>query len=81
MAIADDLLTLAGQLSTPVPADPEQAWLRRSVSIRELIAAMIQTSDNTATNRCIAMVGMDQINRTLVLPFPRSIDRGRTEAI
>jgi beta-lactamase class A len=45
-----------------------QILLRRgpvTLTIRELIAAMIETSDNTATNRCIAMVGIDQINRTL----------------
>ena len=32
MGIAQDLLTLAGQLATPTATDPEQAWLRRSVS-------------------------------------------------
>ena len=32
MAIADDLLTLAGNLAQPTQADPEQAWLRRSIS-------------------------------------------------
>jgi hypothetical protein len=32
MAIADDLLTLAGHLTTPAATDPEQAWLRRSIS-------------------------------------------------
>lgn len=32
MAIADDLLTLAAHLATPAAADPEQAWLRRSIS-------------------------------------------------
>ena len=45
-----------------------QILLRRgpvTLTIRELIGAMIETSDNTATNRCIAMVGMDQVNRTL----------------
>ena len=35
------------------------------LTVRELITAMIQTSDNTATNRCIAMAGMDRVNRTL----------------
>ena len=32
MAIADDLLRLADHLAKPTAADPEQAWLRRSVS-------------------------------------------------
>jgi beta-lactamase class A len=36
-----------------------------TMSVRDLINAMIETSDNTATNRCIAMVGMDRVNRTL----------------
>lgn len=32
MAIADDLLTLAEHLTNPSATDPEQAWLRRSIS-------------------------------------------------
>lgn len=32
MAIANDLLTLAEHLTAPTATDPEQAWLRRSVS-------------------------------------------------
>lgn len=32
MGIADDLLVLAGHLAHPSTNDPEQAWLRRSVS-------------------------------------------------
>ncbi len=36
-----------------------------TVSIRELVTAMIETSDNTATNRLIAMVGMDAVNRSI----------------
>lgn len=32
MGIAEDLLTLAGRLATPEATDPEQAWLRRSIS-------------------------------------------------
>ena len=32
MAIADDLLTLAEHLTKPSATDPEQAWLRRSIS-------------------------------------------------
>jgi beta-lactamase class A len=36
-----------------------------AVSIRELVTAMIETSDNTAANRLIAMVGMDAVNRSI----------------
>jgi beta-lactamase class A len=36
-----------------------------TLTLRELVAAMIQTSDNTATNRCIRILGMDAVNRTL----------------
>jgi uncharacterized protein (UPF0332 family) len=32
MGIAEELLSLAGQLAAPSATDPEQAWLRRSVS-------------------------------------------------
>ena len=36
-----------------------------TLTVRELIAAMIESSDNTATNRCIEMVGMDGVNRMM----------------
>lgn len=36
-----------------------------TLSVRQLIAHMIQSSDNTAANRMIAMVGVDQVNRML----------------
>jgi len=35
------------------------------LTVRELATAMIETSDNTATNKCIRMVGMERVNRTL----------------
>lgn len=38
---------------------------RVELTVRELIAAMIEWSDNTATNKCIAMLGMDSVNRAL----------------
>jgi len=42
-----------------------------SLTVRELMTAMIETSDNTATNRCIRMVGMERVNRILdELGFP-----------
>ena len=36
-----------------------------TLSIEELITAMMQTSDNTATNRCIRMVGIESVNRRM----------------
>ena len=36
-----------------------------TLSIRELITAMIEWSDNTATNKCIDMAGMANVNRTV----------------
>jgi beta-lactamase class A len=67
----------AFRLTDPVTLDPKdsvggsghlQIFLRTSpvtLTVSDLINAMIETSDNTATNRCIAMVGMDSVNRTL----------------
>ena len=36
-----------------------------TLSIQDLIAAMIERSDNTATNRCISLTGVDRVNRLL----------------
>ena len=36
-----------------------------TLTVRELIAAMIEWSDNTATNKCIALAGMDDVNRMM----------------
>jgi beta-lactamase class A len=36
-----------------------------TLTIRDLIAAMIETSDNTATNKCIDLVKMERVNRML----------------
>jgi len=36
-----------------------------ALTVRELIAAMIEWSDNTATNKCIALAGMDEVNRMM----------------
>jgi beta-lactamase class A len=35
------------------------------LTIRQLVTAMIEASDNTATNRCIALVGMQRVNQTM----------------
>jgi beta-lactamase class A len=36
-----------------------------SITVQDLVAAMIETSDNTATNRLIALVGMERVNAML----------------
>jgi beta-lactamase class A len=36
-----------------------------TISVEDLVTAMIQTSDNTATNRLIAMAGMERVNAML----------------
>jgi beta-lactamase class A len=36
-----------------------------TLTVRELIAAMIEWSDNTATNKCIALAGMEDVNRMM----------------
>lgn len=36
-----------------------------TLTVRELIAAMIEWSDNTATNKCIALAGIDGVNRMM----------------
>jgi len=68
----------AFHLTDPVTLDPKetvggsghlQILLRTgplTMTVRDLIGAMIETSDNTATNRCISMVGMERVNRTLL---------------
>lgn len=36
------------------------------LTVRRLLQAMIEDSDNTATNKAIALVGMENVNRTLL---------------
>lgn len=63
----DDAVTLAakdavggsGRLGERLRTGPVK------LSVRELIAAMMEWSDNTATNRLIAMAGRERVNRTL----------------
>ena len=44
-----------------------------SLTVADLAAAMIVESDNTATNRCIDLVGMDAVNKMLAAAgFPRT---------
>jgi len=63
----DDKLTLekkdivggSGHLNATIEKEP------LTLTVRELMTAMIETSDNTATNRCIRMVGMNRVNSIL----------------
>jgi beta-lactamase class A len=49
-----------------------------SATVRELVEAMIEVSDNSATNKLIALAGMDQVNRTLgEIGFPNTRLRRR----
>lgn len=45
----------------------------RTLTVLELIKAMIESSDNTATNRCIAIARMDRVNRMLAAQGFREI--------
>ena len=38
------------------------------MTVEDLVTAMIETSDNTATNRLIALVGMERVNAMLDRP-------------
>jgi beta-lactamase class A len=49
----------SGLLQKALGEGPQQ------LTVRDLIAAMIEHSDNTATNRCIAMAKMERVNRML----------------
>src|SRR5215204_2624226 len=63
----DETVTL--QNSDSVEGSGHLRLLLRSqpvtLTVRDLVTAMIETSDNTATNKLIAMVGMDAVNRLL----------------
>ncbi len=51
-----DIVGGSGNLATELRTGP------LTLTIRELIRPMIQFSDNTATNRCIALIGMPKVN-------------------
>jgi|HigsolmetaAR202D_1030399.scaffolds.fasta_scaffold07546_2 Beta-lactamase class A len=63
----NDQITLTSKDKVGGSGHLQQALAKGPVtlSIRELVTAMIETSDNTATNRCIAMVKMERVNRML----------------
>jgi len=54
-----DIVGGSGHLNPTIEKGP------LTITVRELMTAMIETSDNTATNRCIRMVGMERVNRIL----------------
>ncbi|MGH9668153.1 MAG: serine hydrolase, partial [Bryobacteraceae bacterium] len=54
-----DVVGGSGELQTALKKGPV------TLSVRELITAMIEHSDNIATNRCIAMAKMERVNRLL----------------
>lgn len=54
-----DIVGGSGHLKTQLDKGPV------TLTLKELVTAMMETSDNTATNQCIRMVGMDNVNRTL----------------
>lgn len=54
-----DIVGGSGHLNPTIEKGP------LTLTVRELMTAMIETSDNTATNRCIRMVGMERVNRIL----------------
>ena len=62
MALADDLLTLAGQLSNPTAKDPQQAWLRRSVSTAyyALFQLLVQQASQRWTGSATSQIGLQR---------------------
>ncbi|MEP7361971.1 MAG: serine hydrolase [Acidobacteriota bacterium] len=54
-----DMAGGSGHLNTTIEKGP------LTLTVRELMTAMIETSDNTATNRCILMAGMERVNSIL----------------
>jgi beta-lactamase class A len=55
----EDLVTGSGRIQRDLAQGPV------TLTVRELITAMIEFSDNTATNKCISMAGMANVNRLL----------------
>jgi len=54
-----DLVGGSGKLKEELKGGPVER------SVRELVELMIRESDNVATNKLIALVGMEEVNRTL----------------
>ncbi len=54
-----DLVGGSGNLKEAIAAGPME------MPLIEVVTAMIEHSDNSATNKCIALVGLDRVNRML----------------
>jgi beta-lactamase class A len=54
-----DLVRGSGNLKQAIAAGP------MSMPLLDVVTAMIEHSDNSATNKCIALVGQDRVNRML----------------
>ncbi|MDP1581320.1 MAG: serine hydrolase [Candidatus Didemnitutus sp.] len=62
-----DLVGGSGNLKAAITAGPME------MPLLDVVIAMIQHSDNSATNKCIALVGMDRVNQMLdEMGFPRT---------
>ena len=84
MAIADDLLTLASHLTTPAATDPEQAWLRRSISTAyyALFHLLVQEAAQRWTGSQASRLGLERTFKhdqmkdvSRVIPVPLSSSR------
>ncbi len=77
-----DLVSGSGNLRAAISAGPME------MPLLDVVNAMIEHSDNSATNKCIALVGMDRVNRMLdemgfvhtrlrrVMQDPKAIQQG-----
>ena len=79
MAIADELLALAGQLSTPAANDPEQAWLRRSISTSyySVFHLLVQAAARQWTGSETTQLGLERsFKHEQMKEIARGITRG-----
>jgi beta-lactamase class A len=57
--VPGDLVGGSGNLKSAIAAGPME------LSLLEVVTAMIEHSDNSATNKCITLVGQERVNRML----------------
>ena len=79
MGIADELLTLADQLASPSPTDPEQAWLRRSISTAyyALFHLLIREASLRWTGSPASQLGLERtFKHDLMKDVSRAVSRG-----
>ena len=79
MGIADELLTLAGQLAAPSPTDPKQAWLRRSISTAysALFHLLIREASLRWTGSPASQLGLERtFKHDLMKEVSRAVSRG-----